>query len=357
MLNIDVFYTKGDHVVRTMTALHLLEQQHIISCRYIEDTDHSVLPPQYAVMELRCAGKRIAFDLRDASFLTQHRALSYLESVDFYFERSHRDWSFRPEYCPHLHKIKPYGFDYLSTYPGNPAHQFKSSGNFLKDLAISLVKNSTVSNVRAFEGKADYKKDGIKIIFMTRLWDPGTINMKADLSPAGMAYQEYRFREREKINSERVELCKRLKEIYGPAFIGGIQSGHLASSLCPELILPLYMTMRSNYLRKMKAADICIGSAGLEKSIGWKTGEYVAAARAIVCEEPEYILPGNFGNGRNYLSYNSVDTCLAAVEKLYQDPDAIYSMKLENERYYQEYLRPDIQMLNALKQCGLSGLD
>lgn len=35
----------------------------------------------------------------------------------------------------------------------------------------------------------------------------------------------------------------------------------------------------------MHDTDICIGSMGLHKSIGWKTGEHIAASKAIINEK------------------------------------------------------------------------
>ena len=71
MINADAYYNKSDHLTRIMTGLQLLEEQKLLKCRYIEDKEHAVLPKSSAILELRIAGKRIAFDLRDASALHQ----------------------------------------------------------------------------------------------------------------------------------------------------------------------------------------------------------------------------------------------------------------------------------------------
>ena len=68
----------------------------------------------------------------------------------------------------------------------------------------------------------------------------------------------------------------------------------LARALCPELIVAEKYTDRARYLCLMRRSDICIGSTGLWDLIGWKTGEYVAAARAIVNERFVYEVPGDF---------------------------------------------------------------
>lgn len=355
MINADAYYNKSDHLTRIMTGLHFLEEQKLLKCRYIEDKEHAVLPESSAILELRIAGKRIAFDLRDASALHQPKLIKYLAAVDMYFERSHRDWSSEEAISAYVHKIHPFGFNYFTSYPGNPALVKSDSGSYVKRFIRDVVNNSRSSRVEAFEGKADYqvgKKP--RIIFMSRLWNPADVRIREDATPQERSYREGMIRERQRINADRIEICRSLKSIYGDSFCGGIQDSTYAAAQCPDLILPGYLTIKSNYLRQMKKADICIGSAGLEKSIGWKTGEYVAAARAIVCEEFAYLLPGNFAEGQNYLPYHDVESCLAAVEALCQNPQAIYQMQLANQQYYQAYLRPDVQILNALEKSGIS---
>jgi len=62
------------------------------------------------------------------------------------------------------------------------------------------------------------------------------------------------------------------------------------------------LSNRRNYLEVMKQSDICISSMGLHQSIGWKTGEYIAASKAIINESFHYKVVGDFQIGKNYLS-------------------------------------------------------
>ena len=103
----------------------------------------------------------------------------------------------------------------------------------------------------------------------------------------------------------------------------------------------------------MKKADICIGTMGVHRSIGWKIGEYIAAARAIVAERFEYIVPGNFDDGKHYIPYDTVDECCEAVSNLYENPALVYEMKKANEEYYLNYLKVERQLLNAFKEMGV----
>lgn len=354
MKRAEVYYTKSDHLVRIMTGLHMLEEQKILKCQYIEDRDHRVLPSSANMLEIQIEGMRIAFDLRDASALHQEKNYTYLDSVDAYFERSHTDWRLHPHLQNRAHKIYPFGFNYYTTYPGNPAFYAAGHRRGVKGILQDLINNSTCTRVSSFEGAASYCGDRApKILFMARLWDPKDVKVRSDMTVQEKEYRKHMMEEREKINSDRIEICRKLKKIYGPSFCGEIQKTPFAGKMCPDLVLPIHLTLKMNYLRIMKKSDICIGSAGLEKSIGWKTGEYVAAARAIVCEEPSYILPGDFKEGVHYISYHDVASCLDAVEQLYYSPERIYQMQCANEQYYNEYLRPDRQIMNALKKCGV----
>ena len=87
---------------------------------------------------------------------------------------------------------------------------------------------------------------------------------------------------------------------------------------------------------------------GLFESIGWKTGEYVAAAKAIVNEEMHFDVTGDFEVGKNWLSFRTTEECLQAVRALTEEPERLYQMKLANERYYQQYLRPDMLVKRTL---------
>lgn len=118
--------------------------------------------------------------------------------------------------------------------------------------------------------------------------------------------------------------------------------------MVPEWIVPRDWTERRAYLKLVHDSDICIGSMGLHGSIGWKTGEYVAAAKAIVNEALCYQVPGNFREGIHYLSFSAAEGCLDALESLAGHPERILAMKKANARYYREYLRPDVMIRNTL---------
>ena len=182
------------------------------------------------------------------------------------------------------------------------------------------------------------KNDEQRILFMTRLWSASQTSEK----------------NLDAVNSMRIEITKALRKEYPNNSVTGIYDGELARELCPELVLSGSLTKRENFLETIKKSDICIGSIGLHGSIGWKTGEYVAASRAIINEKLRYEVTGDFEAEKNYLDFESVDECMANVEKLFNDPDSVYEMKRRNRDYYLNYLRPDIQVANSLKEAGIT---
>ena len=43
-------------------------------------------------------------------------------------------------------------------------------------------------------------------------------------------------------------------------------------------------------------------------------------------------MAGDFEAEKNYLDFESVDECMANVEKLFNDPDSVYEMKRRNAK-------------------------
>lgn len=146
----------------------------------------------------------------------------------------------------------------------------------------------------------------------------------------------------------RIEIIRTLRLTYPDTFVGGIKRSKYSITVAPDLILPKRMTQKVNYLKLMKQSDICIGSMGLCESTGWKTAEYVAAGKAIVCEKLHYTNPGDFRNGNNYLEFECVEQCLKNIEYLIANPQEILRIKQNHHEYYCKFLRPDMLVKNAI---------
>ena len=130
--------------------------------------------------------------------------------------------------------------------------------------------SNTYFSAKRFEENPKYKSQGIKVLFATRLWERDE------------SLSEKLNEERESINRMRLSIIKSLKGIEEIEFIGGVSDNALSRKIAPDLIMPKEITARKSYIKLLHTADICIGTMGLHESIGWKTGEYVAAAKAVV---------------------------------------------------------------------------
>ena len=282
------------------------------------------------VIQAEYKGKKIIYDVWDG-YQDQQGIRAGLDWADFYFKRSfsaEKNAAFFPE---DQHKIFPLGFNYHMTYKNCP-----STDPSWKILIKKLLGRYFVP--ATFEGSAAAPKGEPKIIFFTRLWDIKEHGLNT-------ALQE----ERKIINQERIEIIRALKQQYGDMFIGGLNDTPLSREMAPDLIMPDTYTNRNNYIAVLHSCDICIGSMGLHESIGWKTGEYVAAAKAIVHDPFRYSVPGDFLSGKNYLEYETAEECIAAVQKLVEDPQLLLSMKTANQEYYQKHLKPDVLIANTLE--------
>lgn len=288
-----------------------------------------------AVLLAQYRGKKLVYDLWDGyqDLPGMEKGLAW---CDFYFKRSfsrEKNQRFFPQYAE---KMRPLGLNYHVTRRDDPINEPLWKG-IAKELTgrVSLRRFTR----EAFEETPVPCRGKPKILFLAQLWDDG----EPGLTPGTR-------QERREINAMRLEILTALRRRFGEDFIGGLVDTPFARERAPELVLPRKDTERRAYLRRMHSADICIGTMGLHESIGWKTAEYVAAAKAIVNEKLRYEVPGGFAEGKNYLEFTTAEACVAAVERLAGDAEALFAMKQANADYYQNYLRPDVLVKNTLDQ-------
>lgn len=185
-----------------------------------------------------------------------------------------------------------------------------------------------------FEEIPSYKVNSGKpmILFSTRLWEG---------------------EENQGINTMRIGIIRALKGKYGKSFRGGLADSELARQIAPGLIISRLYTNKFSYLRRLHNSDICIASTGLHDSIGWKTAEYIAASKAIISEKLNYEVPGNWLKNKNYIEFDSVESCVMAVDSLVNNPDKIIDMQNANREYYLNYLKPDVLVARTLELCKI----
>lgn len=335
------YFEKTPHISQVLTGFC---KSGVIRKYKLDVQDHSddaQYPHKIAVLEVEFKGRILVYDVLDG--YNDPEAIAYfLEKCDFYFKRSFSKNKNSELSLPCIEKMHPLGFNYHVSCCNHPYDKHAWKENIKK-----LLKRdyngwcNTYYKTKRFEQKPKYKKDGFKVVFLTRLWQQEECLTGKE------------NKEREYINEMRIEILRELKNLPEIDFVGGLSDNDLAREMAPDVIIEPEFTDRKNYLKLMKSSDICIGSMGLFESIGWKTGEYIAASKAIINEKLHYEVPGYFVNGKNYIEFSSAEECVNAVKELVKNPDRIYSMKLENNNYYNNFLRPDRLIENSLNIAGL----
>ena len=323
------------HISQIITGFLIMKEQgwDVEIIDNSKDTSNLFYGLPVALVEYR--GQKIVYDLWDG-YQNPEGIRKGLDVGDFYFKRSFSAEKNEKLFADCKEKIYPLGFNYHLTHRDNPINE-----PLWKVLIKPLIGRTPDKyfTPEVFEDKAARKAgEAVKILFLTRLWDSNDPALPKEANE-----------ERALINEMRIEIIRTLKEKYGDSFVGGLNDTALSRELAPELIVPAKYTERKKYVQLLHSCDICIGTMGLHESIGWKTAEYVAAAKAIVNEYFHYSVPGDFAEGKNYLTFATAVECIDAVQRLVDDPEVLYEMKRSNEEYYRNYLKPEVLVQNSLK--------
>ena len=233
-------------------------------------------------------------------------------------------------------KMLPYGLNYQvyhkSSYLNflflHDRRLFNYSMRYSKSMSRILnIKDSVNNNsLKNMESQPSKNK---QILFRSRLWDPG--NTKLD----------WKKRERFQLNKERTEINRSLKRKFPENFKGGIQKDIFSETFCPDLLLPQKEYHKRSYIKVLKESSIGIVNQGLENSISWKMGEYVAHSMAIITSPLEqFVFLGEFKEDENYLKYESVEECVEKTQYLLRNDKQRNEMQIKNQNYYREYLHP-----------------
>ncbi|GAB2778680.1 hypothetical protein [Salinimicrobium soli] len=323
------------HFIQIFAGLEYLREKGDI------DTEYRLELSRYPVNILKVSykGRNLFFDMADNSEIN---AECY-EEADFYIKRMllHSDFE-------KSNKLYPFGLNYLVFYE----NRFLKKA-FLKQwklLQYSIRFSRTVSGLLDVRGcinnnsvhQMQNEPSGNKqIIFRTRLWDPERNSV------------EWKKEERERLNNERIVLNRLLKEKYSNDFLGGIEKSELALKKCPDLLLRKAEYHKKEFLTHLKNSGIGIVNQGLEKSIGWKFGEYVAHSMAVVSNPiDKYKLFGPLTEGENYLKYQTTEDCIAAIDHLHRDDRLRLEMQKANKSYYDNYLHPGVKIAKIFSMLG-----
>jgi hypothetical protein len=176
---------------------------------------------------------------------------------------------------------------------------------------------------------------------MSRVWNPKLIEDKKQKEIV------------EKLNEMRAASVRVLRKEFGEKFFGDLTrddyaAAHFKDCLLPESIL----SNKRIYLAILRNFPICVTTAGLNNSNGWKLGEYVAFSKAIITDPLYFQVTGDFAADVNYLEFTKPNELAAAATRLFEDKNRRFSMMMNNYRYYNSFVRPDSLILNTLADIG-----
>ncbi len=342
---------EAPHLTQIHTGLSMLARSGRVRVRYAFG-DHvwggRLLsrrdPPLCGLYVLLNQRVLVHYDLRDGAELDE-RALAV---ADLYFKRS---YSLASTPLAHQHKVLPWGLNY-EVHPDVPsAHERQRllahkawSMQFFRSSAqlVSQWSGYPLSYVPELAKMCapPVPQAPARALFMVRAWDP---EQDKDLSPAVRA-------DRHAVNEMRAECVRLLKKTFGERFTGGFAHTDYAIKHYKDVLLshPEW-AKKGRYLDLIKTHPICIATAGLHASVGWKFGEYVAFSKAIVSEQLQFAPPEGFAQGQNYLAFSTPEGCVNATESLMSDAALRTSLMTHNHAYYLQHLKPDRQMWRSLR--------
>jgi hypothetical protein len=175
-----------------------------------------------------------------------------------------------------------------------------------------------------------------KIYYRTRVYGP-------DDAP-----DNFRLGRMDEVNDMRANSVRALRAHFGARFVGGLRHSEHARRAYPDCLYPgdpgLY-----GHVALTRDCLVAVNTAGLHDSTSWKMAEYMAASRCIVSERPFYDSASPLVEGKHYLPFSTPDECVAACQRLLDEPDAARAMRVENFAYYAAHVRPDQVVRNCLR--------
>ncbi len=283
----------------------------------------------------------VAYDINDAADINEE----IYSKVAFYFKRMclKTDMDTHP-------KLRPLGFNYLCYTKGWDF--FKINHRLLPLFKkVGLQRFRYLPWVPDFLGWEDsIVSSNYKIFEIENTDRPFLIQYSTRLWRWGNTKNPVWITERKRLNAERIELVRLLKNNFNGFYFGGIQDGSLVQELAPDVVLDKKAYDKKSYVNNLKKSTVGIVTPGLEDSIAWKFGEYVATGMAILCtpEFLKYALPGNFKEGENYLIFTSPEDCVEKIKWLQHNQTELKNMMQNNLNYYKNFLRPDKLISNTI---------
>lgn len=316
----------GIHSKQILAGFSLLEEKKKLRLKVKENTE---LPNGLAIAEI--AEKKIIYDTLD------HADIFFedeLKECDYYFKRS-----FQKIYADKQGKnIRPLGFNYWV----DNKFRYQANPRILIEYIIRkiLKKDNIIHNYKKFEDLPNLKNGKYEAILLTNLYDPKAKEVE----------NKQKEEEREKINKFRIECIEALRKSYPDKVLAGVKDSIYAQMVAKQYILPKNITKKDNFISIMQSTNICICTKGLHNSNGWRLAEAIASSKCIVTEPLYNEVTGKFEKDKNYYEFRTPEELVEIIGELINNKKKILDMMNKNYEYYNNYLRPDVLILNTIRE-------
>jgi len=310
--------------------------------QYLRNATHAHLKVE---MSHNNKTRTLYFDNHDAKEIDQE----HLNNCDYYFKRSYSGEYIKTNHSENASKIFPLGLNYL-VYPdhfdkfaiGRDLKLGSSFRNKIDRLKYTLDlkrKNKFIPKLKYIQAQPDYSLDP-KVLFLVTAYDPYDVVDRPKEKIEEIIHN----------NELRAESIRILRKELGKKFYGGFNHNNYTKKYLKDVLVDdNNVTSKQNYLNLLKSFTICIATTGLHSSIGWKFAEYISFSKAIISENLYYEVPGNLEPDKNYLVFNSTEELINKAHYLLNNENYRNEMMQNNYNYYQNYVQPDILVLNVLK--------
>jgi hypothetical protein len=293
-------------------------------------------------------GPMILFDVHDHFSLLGHESL--LDDVDIYFKRSYQLSGYDEVVSQSKKKFKvlPLGFNY-SVYGSNNflLKRIQLQEGLKKKIEWFCRGNSLMANIFRLNTSIAFahekyihqlpQKNKPSILLMTRLWSTETVK------------DEYKKEIRLHLNNRRTDCIRALKKEFKENFTGGLFIDAFSKKTAADILLDNNkQAAKKQYLQQLRQHNIGVTVNG-KFSAGWSFGENIACSNSIVADGLTVKVPGDFLQANNFLKFDNAEECVAACERLFSDKAFRETMQENNLSYYNQYLKPEILIWNAIQ--------
>ncbi|PVZ87406.1 hypothetical protein C9426_12600 [Serratia sp. S1B] len=315
-MQVSLFFKRKSHINQYIYGFMMLHKKGILQINSIKESQHC----NDNILRASINGLKLVYDGSDGDQVDRgFLSFSDYEWCDIYYKRS-----YSVTLGERYPKIKPVGFNYNIIPDYSKIDYVKKSAK--KILGKEIIRHHDLESLPVALSRP-------RILFLTGLWDPCE-----DLSIAD---------EIEKITKTRLAILDTLSKEFKEMSTFGVNETTFTKKIAKKYVLPRKKTNKMNFIKMLKNHDICITSAGMHYSSGWRLGEYIAASRSIISEDPYYETVGDFKKNENYRSFACGESLIDAINHLL-DRKKRQQMMLKNYTYYHQYLRPDSLILNSI---------